>query len=169
LSHVIILVVYSTNKMKKDLEYSQANFGHTLSTLARLMRNNLNHRLLDSGYDISMEHMIILKILYRSDGISQNEFAKLFSKDKGSITHIINNMEKRNLVVRIPGQIDKRIKLIYLTPYAKQIKSEIHKIVTDFNDYIVESIPPDELKCCIAVLNDIINNLKQDIVEHTTK
>lgn len=150
------------------MNYSEANFGHTFSTLARLLRNNLNHRLHEQGFDISMEHMIILKILYRNDGLSQNEFARMFSKDKGAITRIINNMENRNLVVRIPAQTDKRVKLIYLTPYGKQIRSDIYRIVDEFNNNIVENIPQNELECCLKVLNKIIATLKENIVADTT-
>ena len=99
------------------MKHSQTNLGYFVGTSARLIRNAIHHRMLEYGFDLSLEHLLIIKMLYGSDGLSQQRLADFFSKDKGSITRIINTMEDRNLDVRIPDKNDKRSKLIYLTPY----------------------------------------------------
>jgi len=128
----------------------------------------MNHRFKAAGHDVTVEHLMIMKLLFDSDGISQQQLADYFSKDKGSITRIINNMESRNLVVRIPDRSDKRIKLIYLTPFGKKHKLELFEIIHAFHEELVEDIPQKDLKLCLGVLDRILAKLILNTVDTAT-
>jgi len=151
------------------MKHSQHNLGYFVGTSARLMRNAMHHRMKENGYDLTIEQLFIIKILHRSDGLSQQVLADYFSKDKGSITRIINTMEDGNLVVRIPDKIDKRSKLIYLTPFGKKLHQEIHKIILDFNESLTSEISKDDLNQCVTVLEKIIDKLCNHDVACATK
>ncbi|MFQ6609461.1 MAG: MarR family winged helix-turn-helix transcriptional regulator [Fidelibacterota bacterium] len=145
------------------------NFGHFVAMSARLMRNSINHWFREQGYDLTIDHLMIMKILCHSDGISQQGIADFFSKDKGTITRMINTMEGKNLVVRIPDRSDRRSKLIYLTPYGKNLQQEMFQAVLDFNESLISDIPKDDLERCVGVLGKIIDKLCNDDVACATK
>ncbi len=151
------------------MKHSQHNLGYFVGTSFRLIRNAMHSRMKENGHDLSMEHLHILKILSRSEGLCQQWLADFFSKDKGSITRIINTMEDRNLVVRIPDKNDKRSKLIYLTPYGKKLNQEIKIIILEFNEHLISDISTKELDQCVAVLEKIIDKLCKHDVACATK
>lgn len=150
------------------MKCSKNNLGYFIGNSARLIKYSMNNQLREMGYDLTMEHLIFMKILNKSDGLTQQEIADFFSKDKGSITRMISNMEDRNLLMRIPDKIDKRCNLIYLTPHGRKMLKELFKVIQEFNDQLVENIPGDELIQCLSVLEKIIIKLSNKNVVHTT-
>ena len=58
----------------------------------------------------------------------QYELAEISEKDRPGITRIVDNMEKNNLVVRVPSESDRRHKLIFLTHKAKELKEKLNEI-----------------------------------------
>lgn len=81
-----------------------------------------NFRL--NGIEITPEQWTVLLFLWEKDGVAQQELCNITFKDKPSITRLINNMEKQNLVVRKPNIKDKRTNLIHLTETGKKLKEK---------------------------------------------
>ena len=150
------------------MKCSKNNLGNFIGNSARLIKYSMNNRLRELGYDLTMEHLIFMKILNKSDGMTQQGIADFFSKDKGSITRMVSNMEDRNLLMRIPDKVDKRCNLIYLTPHGRKMLTELFQVIQEFNDHLVEDIPDDELIQCLSVLEKIIIKLSNKNVVHTT-
>ena len=150
------------------MKCSKNNLGYFIGNSARLIKYSMNNQLRELGYDLTMEHLIFMKILNKSDGLTQQEIADFFSKDKGSITRMVSNMEDRNLLMRILDKVDKRCNLIYLTPYGRKMLKDLFQVIQEFNDQLVEDIPDDELIQCLSVLEKIIIKLSNKNVVHTT-
>lgn len=117
-----------------------------------------NRKIKEAGYDLSLEHAIILKNLLEKDGQSQQELAENTFKHKSSITFLIDNMVKRNLVVRVPDQLDKRGKLIYLTELGRGLLSEIFPILFEQMHKVTEQIDEEDLRRCVSVLEKLLDN-----------
>ena len=111
-----------------------------------------NKKIKEAGHDFSLEHAIILKNLLEKDGQSQQELAKNTFKHKASITFLINNMVKRNLVVRVPDQSDKRGRLIYLTDLGRGLLNKIFPFLFDQMQKVTEQIDEKDLRLCISIL-----------------
>ena len=86
-----------------------------------IMRLHIQAKLREYQFDISFELLEILAYLWRQDGVNQQEIADIIIKDKSSTTYLIDNLVKRNLVVRIADENDRRNKLIFLTKEGKQL------------------------------------------------
>jgi len=105
---------------KKDIFFQ-------VSHLARLLNRIGKKDLILNKLDITMEQGFVLMELGHTDGLSQQELAKASHKDKPSITRLINNMIKRNLVIREADPRDRRINRIFITGKGKKIqKGLIH-------------------------------------------
>jgi len=67
------------------------------------------------GVDISKSQFILLKKLHEKDGQKQNTLAYITDRSKTALSRLIQTMEKKKLVYRVPCKKDMRINHIYLT------------------------------------------------------
>ena len=83
----------------------EASLGSIVRRAERAMINRLNQKFNSSGYDITTEQYRVLVTLWNNDGQKQQELAEATYKNKTTLTRLINNLEKRNLVVRVPVEL----------------------------------------------------------------
>ena len=100
--------------LEESLGYAMGRATRTLTTL-------VNFNFTKAGYEVTCEQWSVLVNLGKKNGQRQQELASLTCKDKTTITRLIDNMEKHNLVVRLPDKNDKRQKLIYLTKKGRDL------------------------------------------------
>jgi len=128
--------------------------GRTSRSIIKRLTNKFNA----AGFDVSYEQWSILVHLYRKDGQTQQELANIAVKDKAAITRLLNVLEKKNIVLRIPDRNDKRSKLVYLTNKAKEFKVELIAVVEELLGEAVEGISETEMDQCKGTLNKIFSN-----------
>ena len=139
--------------------------GFLIARTHRTMLNTLQQRLGDNGFEITAEQAIIIMTLYQTDGIAQQEIANAVFKDKSSVKRLIDNMERKDLIVRVPDQNDRRNKLIYLTHKGKTLRAEMANVAICVLNEAQENIDTEEIKICKKVLGQIFNNLNNNITE----
>ena len=144
----------------KATQYNlEESLGYVIGRAGRSMANRLNHNFEKAGYDVTCEQWAVLMNLWHKNGQSQKDLAGITCKDKTSITRLIDGMEKRNLVVRIPDKKDARQKLIYLTNQGKAFQQELLKLVKQTLAEAQKKIRPRDLKICKDVLRQVVRNL----------
>ncbi len=113
------------------------------------------------GIDITTEQWTVLSCLWRKDKVSQQVICDLTQKDKPSVTRLIDNLERKNLVVRVPHTTDRRINLIHLTAEGASLKQKTTKAVRHVVNTAVEGISHDTLLQSKDILIRIMRNLEQ--------
>ena len=155
------IIVVMTTIMSSDKTTITDPFGRLLN----LARSALVHRLTSNfrslGYDITAEQWRVLMILWHKDGQTQQELSEQAGKDKGNITRMISNLEKKNILVRIPNHADGRSKLIYLTKKGMDCRKALNPIVNKTLKEAQESIPKEEMELCKSVLKKVFDNLNR--------
>lgn len=126
---------------------------------SKAFRERLNNNFVKAGYDITSEQWRILKCLWCTDGQVQQDLANVVHQDKTSITRIVDSMEKRDLVVRIPDKSDRRQNLIYMTNKGKRLQEELMQIFDKTSLEVQEGINPEQLEIFKKVLAEIYSNL----------
>jgi DNA-binding MarR family transcriptional regulator len=109
---------YDLYKKMYDLE----SLGCLIFRVNRLMVNLLGRRFKDAGHDITVEQFQILLHLWEQDGLLQSGLAMCTQKDKASLARTLDIMERKNLIVRIIADSDRRQKRVHLTNKAKKLK-----------------------------------------------
>ncbi len=127
--------------------------------ISRSFRKQLNRSFAKAGHDVTTEQWRILRCLQNQDGQRQQDLADVVHKDKTCITRIIDSMERRDLVVRIPDRLDRRQKLIYLTNKGKRLPEELMQIAQKTSLEVQEGIDAAHLDICKKVLTKIRSNL----------
>ena len=135
-----------------------------LGLLIRSAHNSMTERFVqnvfNSGLDISMDQWMILGPIWQLESPSQKELGEICFRDKPSITRIIDSLEKKSLVVRVPDQIDHRIKRVVLTKAGKQLFYDVLPIMEKTREEVRGNIPEEEIQIFKSVLSKIIKNLK---------
>lgn len=135
-----------------------SSIAYLVGRASRSIIKRLTKKFSDAGFDVSYEQWSLLVHLYRKDGLTQQELSNAAVKDKAAITRLINGLEKKNIVLRIPDRNDRRSKLIYLTNKAKEFKTQLIFVVEDLLDEAKQGIEPREMEQCKQTLNKIFSN-----------
>jgi len=146
--------------MEQTLELAR-DLSRALMEMRNYMRQHLQVRIKENNIDVSVELLEILGVLYRKDGINQQEIADILIKDKSSITYLIDSLTKRDLVERKEDENDRRNKLIYLTENGKHMKQTLHPWVDEIYEQATNGIKIAELEKAVALVQKMNENLKK--------
>lgn len=135
-----------------------SSIAYLVGRTSRAIIKRLTKKFADAGFDISYEQWSILIHLYRKDGQTQQELSNIAVKDKAAITRLLNVLEKKNIVLRIPDRTDKRSKLVYLTNKAKEFQEDLMALVEDMLREADKGISSEEMEQCRTTLNKIFMN-----------
>ena len=113
-----------------------------------------------NNIDITMEQWAVMTCLWREDKVTQQKLCDLTSKDKPSITRLIDNLEKRDLVTRVADSNDRRVNLIHLTSKGEKLQSQAMESINKIADKALNGIAESELNISKNVLKKIISNLQ---------
>ena len=120
---------------------------------------SLLRRFKDAGHDITVEQWTVILHLWQKEGQTQQEISGCSNKDNPSVCRLIDNMEKRDLVIRVPDQQDRRINRIYLTGKGKALQAQLIDIAQSNLKQSTKTITATDLKTCKTVLEKMIDNL----------
>ncbi len=129
----------------------------------------MNQNFKKAGYDITTEQYRVLVNLWNKDGQNQQEIAEATRKNKTSMTRILNRLEKRNLVVRVPNHLDNRNKLVYLTNTGKKIPEALANLAKQTLSEALVGISEKKIEMCKDILCEIFDNLYSLSVNDGTK
>lgn len=88
---------------------------------------------------------------------SQNEIEQEFDIRRSTTTIMLQRMEKRGLIERIPSPDDKRQKLVKLTEKAQTLVRKIHEYMEQDDIKLMVNFTNEELEITRKVLNLIKN------------
>jgi len=143
------------NQFKKGELYSFIT-GKASTAIARRLQKKFNA----SGLNLTIEQWSVLYHLWKEDGISQQELCNATFRDKPSITRLVDNLEKLNLVKRVPSENDRRINLIFLTKQAQKIHELTMAMAEATLNEALEAVPVEKIDVCKEVLQVVYDNLK---------
>ncbi|MDX1956708.1 MAG: MarR family winged helix-turn-helix transcriptional regulator [Chitinophagaceae bacterium] len=143
------------NQFKKGELYSFIT-GKASTAIARRLQKKFN----GSDLNLTIEQWSVLYHLWKQDGISQQELCNATYRDKPSITRLVDNLEKLNLVKRVPSAHDRRINLIYLTKQAQKLQEQTMVMAEETLNEALVTVPADKIEVCKEVLQIVYDNLK---------
>lgn len=127
----------------------------------------INRRLIrnfrENDLDITPEQWTVLLFLWEKDGVSQQELCNATFKDKPSMTRLIDNMERQNLVVRIASKSDRRTNLVYLTRQGRELEDRARNVANRTLKEALAGLSIEELRISQEVLRKVFSNAKSEI------
>ncbi len=128
---------------------------YSIAVMRRLQRN-----LREAGLSITSEQWSIMYNLWVEEGLTQQELAIRTFRDKPSVTRLINNLERVNLVIRVNDKNDRRSNLIYLTQTGRKMKDEGMKQARNTIEQALEGLNDDQIAVSNTILHRVLFNLE---------
>ena len=116
-------------------------------TIQRLLKKN--------NVDMTFEMLQVMHCLWKEQGVSQQTLAEKTAKDKACLTNLINNLEKKEWVVRREDTNDRRNKLIFLTPEGEKVDEKIKSLLKDMYTQIGNQMNTRHMEACMKHLNKL--------------
>ena len=143
------------NQFKKGELYSFVT-GKASTAIARRLQKKFNN----ANLNITIEQWSVLYHLWKQDGISQQELCNATYRDKPSITRLVDNLEKLDLVKRVASDTDRRINKIFVTKHSLKLQEETMGLAEETLNEALDSVPADKIDVCKEVLKIVYDNLK---------
>ena len=142
---------------------SAMSLGFLTNRIGRLLSIQLKNRIGKEEFDMPGHCIGILADLWEKDGIIQQDLAISIVKDKATIARALELMERKNIIVRIKDEKDKRNKKIFLTYKGTQLQNTVLFHGQGMMKDAKASIPDEEMEVCLKVLGKVYNNLKNKL------
>jgi DNA-binding MarR family transcriptional regulator len=145
----------SVSHFKRGELYSVIN-GMASTAVARRLQKNFRQ----AGLDITIEQWSVLYHLWKEDGLSQQELCNRTFRDKPSITRLIDNLEKQQMVKRVASKEDRRINRVYLTEEAQRLQDTTIQLANQTMDEALTGVNREDIEVVKLVLQQVYDNLK---------
>jgi DNA-binding MarR family transcriptional regulator len=141
---------------------STRHLAHLMLELRDHLRQYMQAKFRENHIDLTYEMHQIMACLWKQDGINQQELADLTLKDKASMTYLIDNLTKRDLVKRSGDTRDRRNKLIYLTQAGKQLGKKVEPWVAELFTIASRDFDMATIRESIRVVEKLRDNVKNN-------
>ncbi|THB64728.1 MAG: MarR family transcriptional regulator [Desulfovibrio sp.] len=143
-----------------DLDYDiDDSLPRMMGTCVKLMRESLNARFQDAGYDITIEQWIVLLNLWRQDGLSQQALADRYGRSKVAAFKLLEKLEDQGLVMRQADPVDARCKRVFLTTDGKKLQAELVPLAKENITAMTRDISQADLETAKQVIRKVTSNL----------
>jgi DNA-binding MarR family transcriptional regulator len=129
--------------------------GKASTAIARRLQKKFN----EAGITITIEQWSVLYHLWKSDGMNQQELCNATFRDKPSITRLVDNLEKLELVKRVSDNKDRRINRIFLTMSALELEEKMMMLAEETLNEALAGVSQQQIEMCKEVLQKVYDNL----------
>ncbi len=127
------------------------------------LRQQIQLKIKEQDLNITFELLEVIFYLVRNDGANQQEIADVLIKDKSSMTYLIDNLVKRNMVMRQEDEQDRRNKRIFLTEAGKALIDNLNPWLTERYAKATEGIRAADIEKAIALVQRMNHKLKESL------
>lgn len=127
---------------------------------SRLFHKRVTTIFSERRFNVTVEQFGVLALLWYKEGVKQQDIADGLKRNKTTITRIVENMINRNLIVKVPDQLDKRNKLIYLTQKGKALQKKMVESSGLVYYQTISNITSKDIDKCLVILKQMMKNLQ---------
>lgn len=134
------------------------SLGFIINRTAAKFKSELHKKL--APLNLTPEQWIVLMQLSETNGISQTEIARKIYKDTSTTTRLLDNLEKKEFIKRVPHHEDRRTILIYISEKALELNDKTFPVVSEILTKACKDIPEVNINQLKNLLNVIYKNLE---------
>jgi len=112
-------------------------------------------------YGVTVAQWSVLITVYREDAVTPLEIARFIDVDPGSLTRLLDRMEDKDLIRRLPVDGDRRSIRIALTPHASALAPRLAALADANDTHFFDVLPEGEARAFRATLARLLR--AQDI------
>ena len=109
-----------------------------------------------AGFDVTPVQFAILNALIEDPGEDQVTLAGKVAFDAATFGSVIGRLESKGWVRREPDAVDRRRKLLWITPQGKEAAAQMKRAVNKVQGRIVAPLEPAERDQLLALLAKLV-------------
>jgi DNA-binding MarR family transcriptional regulator len=134
--------------------------GYIIERTAKKMKQSFARMLTANHADITVDQWVVLQLLEKETGLNQLDIATKSFKDAPTITRMLDLLEQKSLLNRLPDPSDRRKFVIEISNKGKQLIKRLKPAVKQFRETSYENIDPLEMEKLFQTMNTIFENLE---------
>lgn len=141
--------------------------GYIIERTAKRLKRAFQQTLTALEANITADQWVVLVLIQKQPGMSQQEIGAATAKDRPTVTRIIDKLELKHLVERQPGNGDRRKFGIYPTTQGSDKVAQLMPKVEEFRLAHFEGLDDKDVQALLRIMDKINNNItSKQIVNH---
>ncbi len=139
-----------------------------LIKIRKIVRSvDIESKKIQKEYGVSIPQVLCLSFLHQSTNYqsTQGEIRKFLNLNSSTVSGIINRLEKKGLLARLPKSGDKRVVNIALTSSGDKLLNSIPSLLHEQLSKKLQKLDPDKLKSVEESLNTLVTLLDIEQVD----
>ena len=109
--------------------------------------------------------ILILKLIYDNEGVSQKELVEFTRRERATITKAVQRLENAGFIIRCNNEKDKRSSVLYLTDKGKEIYKLVKEHEVEELELMQKILSEADLDKIIEILTKLETGLKENTDE----
>src|SRR4029453_5827266 len=111
-----------------------------------------------SKFDITATQLMVLSFVANKEADSAATLCKSISYDPGAMTRMIDRLEQKGLIRRIPNPEDRRAKTLEMTPAGSALYPQLLAAKENVQAQFLRGFSKDEVRQLEGLLNRMLEN-----------
>lgn len=136
--------------------------GLDIEKIDRIISRDMDANIMKAvGDKVTVSQAYVIDFMSNTDkeDIFQKDLEKQFDLKRAAISLMLNNMEKNNLIKRVPVSEDARLKKLVLTEKSIALADTITTAIDEIENTLLEDLTQEEIDNFYTVLNKMRNSL----------
>ena len=101
-------------------------------------------------------------ITHAGQEVTQKEIEQATKRSRATVSGLLDTLEKKGLVIRIPSQSDKRKKNVQVTEAVQSKHQEMMNYFTYTESVVTKDISEQDLQVFYRVMGQMIENVRKE-------
>lgn len=138
----------------------ELNYGFILEKTGKKIKQSLQKRFLEKGFDITVDQWVILQELYLQGTQNQVDLGMRVFKDAPTVTRMIELLVKKDMILREPCKEDRRKFRISLSKQGKVLVEKLMPEVIAFRRCGWNGLTQQDITHLKRITQKIVDNLE---------
>jgi DNA-binding MarR family transcriptional regulator len=109
------------------------------------------------AFDITPVQYAAIAAINNHPGIDQTALSNIIAFDRTTIGDVVGRLEKKKLVKRKSGTVDRRTKSLHITPAGERLIKQIEPAVASTQRQILQPLKPGERNAFLHMLKHLVH------------
>jgi DNA-binding MarR family transcriptional regulator len=133
------------------------SLGYRIKLLSQLLARRFQERL--EPFGLTPFHWVVLCCLWEEDGLPTCSISDKLQQVGGTLTSVLDRMEKRGLVRRERDANDRRVWRIWLTEEGKKLEAVLPPLALKQREELLQGISESERDLVSQLVDQMIANI----------
>lgn len=131
------------------------HIGYALRMAQLAVFDNFNARL--SSHGVSTARFSVMCLVRDNPGVNQTAVAEALRAETSRMVLLIDDLERRGWVTRLPSTVDRRARALYLTPEGRKQLKTLEQLVARHERQMVRRLRGDDKAMLLRMLRNLAN------------